>query len=63
VSGENVIISIHTQVYGENWKKSHTHIVDKSLLDAYIVVVKNDMDVTQKEEEGKTPKGFSLDSV
>lgn len=59
-NGDSVIISIYTQVFGEPWAQSHRYTIDKSIFDAYALVVKNDADIAKKEKEQKTPENFSL---
>lgn len=60
VNGDNVIIGIYTQVFGEPWTQSHTYAIDKTIFDSYALVVKNDADIAKKEKEQKSPENFSL---
>ncbi len=55
-----VSISVYTQSYGEVWSLSHTHQIAKNVFDAYVLVLKNDQDVSELEKESKIPKNFSL---
>ncbi len=56
----NYSIAIYTQNYGEAWKLSHTHTIEKSLFDAYITVSLNNKMVDEAEKESKSPDNFSL---
>ncbi len=55
-----VTIEVYTQKFGETWKLSHTHTLDKMLFDAYALVIKNDEAVSKAEKESKSPENFSL---
>ncbi len=55
-----ISMEVYTQKFGETWKLCHTHTLDKSLFDAYALVIKNDEVVSQAEKESKSPKNFSL---
>ena len=55
-----ITIDVYTQKYGEKWSLSHTHQIAKNVFNAYALVVKNDLAVSELEIESKTPKNFSL---
>lgn len=53
-------VEIYTQKYGQSWLLSHTHTVNKTILDAYLLVVKSDAYVANAEKKAKSPENFSL---
>jgi len=58
---DNIVsVEVYTQNFGESWKLSHTHTLEKALFDAYAVVIKNDEAVSKAEKEVKSPDNFSL---
>ena len=60
VIDSTVKIGVYTQTYGENWKLSHTYIVDKVTFDAYALVASNDILVADMEKKNQAPVDFSL---
>lgn len=61
IKGDDLItIGVYTQSYGETWKKSHTHQLNKILFDTYTRVVLNDEKVHELEKKNKSPEKFSL---
>ncbi len=63
VDGNIVNLAVCAQVFGETWKISHTHTIDKVIFDAYVLVLKNDSKVKELEKESKSPKNFSMNLV
>ncbi len=57
---DNVTVDVYTQVYGESWKLIKTHTISKTIFDAYVLVVKNDIAVVEAEKENKASENFSL---
>jgi hypothetical protein len=60
VKGELVSLSVYTQDYGQAWQFSHTHTIDKTLFDAYVLVVQNNKKVSVLKKENDAPENFSL---
>lgn len=60
VDETTVTVGVYTQVYGESWKLSHTHIISKTIFNAYILIVNNETIVAEIEKNNKAPENFSL---
>lgn len=60
VIDDTVSVEVYTQIHAESWKLSHTHIIAKSVFDAYVLVIKNDTVVATAEKVKKSPENFSL---
>lgn len=60
VSEDIMTISVYTQEYGNSWKKSHEHVIDKKTYDAYALVFSNSAEVFKAEKQSKEPVNFTL---
>ena len=58
---KDVMVDIQTQVYSETWKDSHSYTLDRTLFDAFKLVVSNDAQVVENERKAKLSKNILLD--
>lgn len=63
IEDPNVSIAYYSdssQIKEEKWRLTHRYTIDKKVFDAYILVMQNDIDVSEKEKEQKSIKNSSL---
>lgn len=61
IKDTNVIIKIYVMKVKDAWVSTREYVIDKSIYDAYVLCIKNDIKVIDLEKKAKNAKKFDLE--